>query len=79
MRKLFLLTAIIFMLFVAYNIDFIQHRRGHIKRNIVPKKNYTGWSKGTSHNRLQRRLFSKQTPDYTKGISPLFIRLRDEI
>jgi len=45
MRKIFLIVAIIFMFFVAYNIDIIQHRRSHIKRNIVPKKNYTGWSK----------------------------------
>ncbi len=78
MRNLFLLTAIIFMFFVAYNIDIIQHRRSHIKRSN-PKNNYTGWNKGTGHNRLQLRLRSKQTPDYTKGFSPVFIRLRDEI
>ncbi len=78
MRNLFLLTAIIFMFFVAYNIDFIEHRRSHIKRSN-PKNNYTGWSKGTEHNHLQLRLLSKQAPDYTKGFSPVFIRLRDEI
>ncbi len=78
MRKLFLTVAIIFMFFVAYNIDFIEHRRSHFKRSN-PKNNYTGWSKGTEHNRLQLRLLRKQAPDYTKGFSPVFIRLRDEI
>jgi hypothetical protein len=43
MRKLLLLIAVFFMFCVAYNIDIIDHRRSHIKRNTVPKKNYTGW------------------------------------
>jgi hypothetical protein len=50
MRKVFLLVGIIFMFFVVYNIDIIQHRRSHIKRNVVPKKNYTGWTTGKDFN-----------------------------
>ena len=44
MRKLFFFVALFFMAFVAYNIDFIQHRRSHTRVYRIPRENHTGWS-----------------------------------
>jgi hypothetical protein len=63
MRNLLLTVAVLFMFFIAYNIDFIEHRRSHTRSNMRPTDNHTGWSKGGN----------------TLGFSPLFIRLRNEL
>ena len=46
MRKLFFFVALIFMAFVAYNIDIIQHRRSHQRVYRIPRENHSGWSTG---------------------------------
>ena len=48
MRKLFFFVALIFMIFVVYNIDFIQHRRSHTRVYRIPRENHTGWGKGNT-------------------------------
>ena len=45
MRKIFFFIVLIFMFFAAYNIHIIQHTT-HTKRNVIPKRNYTGWATG---------------------------------
>ncbi len=53
MRKLFFFVALIFMTFVVYNIDFIQHRRSHQRVYRIPRKNHTGWSTGNTQFNLR--------------------------
>lgn len=50
MRKLFFFIALIFMSFVVYNIDIIDHRRSHQRVYRIPRENHTGWSTGKKIN-----------------------------
>ena len=45
---IFFFVALIFMVFVVYNIDFIQHRRSHTRVYRIPRENHTGWSTGNN-------------------------------
>lgn len=45
MRKVFFFIALIFTVFVVYNIDIIQHRRSHKRIYVVQRENHTGWHK----------------------------------
>ena len=47
---IFFFVALIFMIFVAYNIDIIQHRRSHTRVYRIPRENHTGWSTGNKIN-----------------------------
>ena len=47
---IFFFVALIFMIFVTYNIDIIQHRRSHTRVYRIPRENYTGWSTGNKIN-----------------------------
>ncbi len=51
---IFFFVALIFMIFVTYNIDIIQHRRSHTRVYRIPRENHTGWSTG---NKIKRTLF----------------------
>lgn len=53
MRKLFFFIALIFMVFVTYNIDIIQHRRSHFRNYRIPRENHTGWATGNKFKRTQ--------------------------
>ena len=50
---IFFFVALIFMIFVTYNIDIIQHRRSHTRVYRIPRENHTGWSTGTKIKRTQ--------------------------
>lgn len=58
---IFFFVALIFMIFVAYNIDIIQHRRSHTRVYRIPRENRTGWSAGKTqfisrHAQLRARV-----------------------
>jgi hypothetical protein len=58
---IFFFVALIFMVFVAYNIDIIQHRRSHVRNYRIPRENHTGWSTGKTqfisrHAQLRARV-----------------------
>ena len=50
---IFFFVALIFMVFVTYNIDIIQHRRSHTRVYRIPRENHTGWSTGNKIKRTQ--------------------------
>lgn len=50
---IFFFVALIFMVFVVYNIDFIQHRRSHQRVYRIPRENHTGWSTGNKIKKTQ--------------------------
>ena len=50
---IFFFIALIFMVFVTYNIDIIQHRRSHVRNYRIPRENHTGWSTGNKIKRTQ--------------------------
>jgi hypothetical protein len=50
---IFFFVALIFMAFVAYNIDIIQDRRSHARVYRIPRENRTGWSTG---NKIKKTL-----------------------
>ena len=57
---IFFFVALIFMVFVTYNIDIIQHRRSHVRNYRIPRENHTGWSTGNKiisrHAQLRARV-----------------------
>jgi hypothetical protein len=57
---IFFFVALIFMVFVTYNIDIIQHRRSHTRVYRIPRENHTGWSAGKDfkmrHAQLRARV-----------------------
>ena len=53
---IFFFVALIFMVFVVYNIDFIQHRRSHTRVYRIPRENHTGWAIGNNINSRHAQL-----------------------
>lgn len=64
MRKLFFFVALIFMIFVVYNIDFIQHRRSHKRVYRIPRENHTGWGKGNTQFKMTQGPFNLRHAQY---------------
>ena len=56
---IFFFVALIFMVFVAYNIDIIQHRRSHVRNYRIPRENHTGWSTGNNIKKTQGLFISR--------------------
>ena len=56
---IFFFVALIFMVFVTYNIDIIQHRRSHTRVYRIPRENHTGWSTGNKIKRTQGPFISR--------------------
>ncbi len=59
---IFFFVALIFMVFVTYNIDIIQHRRSHTRVYRIPRENHTGWS--TGNTQFKRTLFNSRHAQY---------------
>ena len=68
MRKLFFFVALFFMAFVAYNIDFIQHRRSHTRVYRIPRENHTGWSTGNTQFKRTLGPFNSRHAQYTARV-----------